>query len=146
MNVPDIQDDEQLGRRVTNLRYFNKIQKSINRGDAHPCPYQIFKSKLGEAEISVDRIDLAPIKKVAEVAKRIAEQSNREFYGWGVIIYRFLPQGFSARPSPDEETSNKYHASLYSPYQVTDGGEEKDRREDYARELADKATWLPCPK
>ena len=144
MNVPDIQDDERLGRRVTDLRNFKKIQAS--KGKAHPCPYQAFKSKPGETEISVDRLDLAPIKEVAEVAERITEQNNKVFYGWGVIIYRFLPQGFSARPSPDKDTSNKYHASLYSPYQVTDGSEEKDQREIFARQLADKATWLPCPE
>ena len=146
MNVPDIQDDERLGRRVADLRQLKKIQSSIDEGDAHPCPYQVFKSKPQTAEISVDRLDLAPIEKVAEIAKRVTEQNNKVFYGWGVIIYRCLPQGFKASPSPDKDTSNDYHADLYSPYQITEGSERKDRRQEFARQLAEIATWLPCPE
>ena len=143
MNAPGIQGDERLGRRVTDLRYLKKIQNRINEGDAHPCPFQIFKSKPQTTEISVDRLDLAPTRKVAEVAKRITEQHNKVFYGWGVLVYRsiFLI-GFTAKESPDLDSSNDYHASLYFP----DSGEEKDKRVDFARELAEMATWLPCPE
>lgn len=144
MSGTSIQSDERLGRRVTDSRNFKKIQ--ANKGKAHPCPYQVFKSKPTEAEISVDRLDLAPIEEVAKVAKRITGENNKVFYGWGVIIYRSLPQGFKAYPSPDEDALNDYHASLYSPYQISDGSEEKDQREFFARKLAAKATWLPWPK
>ena len=143
MNVPNMRYTERLGRRVINLRRLKRIQSNIDDGMDYPCPHQIFTPKLGESEISVDRLDLAPTRKVAEVAKRISEQNNKVFYGWGVLVYRsvFLI-GFTAKESPDQDSSNDYHASLYFP----DSGEEKDKRVDFARELAEIATWLPYPE
>lgn len=148
MNAPDIQNDERLGRRVTSRKLFKKIQNNINKKESsHPCPRQVFKPKSGEAEISVDRLDLASAKEIAAIANRIAKQIERVCYGWGVVIYHsIIPAGFTARASPDQDSANDYHADLYFPYQIADRVIQKDRRKDWTLHLAEKAEWLPCPE
>lgn len=148
MNVPDVRNDERLGRRVTSRKLFKKIQNNINKKESsHPCPRQVFKPKSGEAEISVDRLDLASIKEMAAIANRIAGQGGKACYGWGVVVYRsIIPDGFTAHASPDQDSANDYHADLRFPYQIADRVAQKDKRKDWTLHLAERAAWLPCPE
>ena len=143
MNAPDIQDNERLGRRLSEKhpKYYKILQRRLKEKQAHPCPAQIFKAKLGETGISVDRLDLAPAEEIADIAEKIAREDNRFFYGWGVVVYHFLLENFKACKSPD--AINKYHADLYF---IDPDSEEKDLRANFASILADQATWLPRPQ
>ena len=147
MNTPDMKDGEKLGRRLSEAspEYINRIRKNVKEGRTPLCPYQVFKPKPEQLEISVDRISMAPsIEKMAEISVQIAEQNNRIFYGWGILIYRSLPQGFKVRPSPDD--FNDYHADLYFTGEFKGISHERDKRKKFAQTLAEIATWLPCPE
>ena len=147
-NASRIQNDDPLGRRLSEEHpdHIKRIRKNIDKGLAHPCPYKIFKPKSGEMKISVDRLDLISTEKMAAIVKQITDRTNRLFYGWGVVIYRSLPQGFNACPSPDKETANDYHADLYFIGQFAGSNDDNYQRTAFARKLAEIAEWRGYPE
>lgn len=151
MNASVIQDTEHLGRRVSEKkpRYFKHIRQNIESGKNKECviPYPIFKPPAGETELSVDRLNIAPVKKIADIAKRDAYSDNRIFHGWAVIRCKLAIQlGFKICPSPKKIPFNPYHADLMFPDRFKSKVSEIDYRKIYAQKLAENAEWLSCPK
>ena len=147
-NSSRIQNADPLGRRLSEVRpdHIKRIRRNIDKGLAHPCPYPMFKPKPGEMKISVDRLGMVPTEEMAGIVKQITDQADRVFYGWGVIIYHSLPQGFDANPSPDEDTANDYHADLYFIGQFAGSSDENYQRKKFARKLAEIAKWHGYPQ
>lgn len=140
--------DENLGRRVSEKkpRRIKRIRRNIELGlsKEHIIPHQIFNPPLGKAVLSVDRLSLAPVGEVADIAKRDAKDDNRIFYGWAVVLFEFVLQaGIRANPSPIKTPPNPFHADLALP--AEDPLEEIDKIQAYTYMLAKNAKWLPCP-
>ena len=141
-----MQSDERLGRRLSerNPRYIKRIQRNTD-ANKKPFHFKLFKPNMGEVSISVDRLDLSPIEKVAEIATRDAKHDRRVFYGWVVFSRQTVLQiGFRVYPSPD--SGNPYHADLFYPDDIKDENEQNEKIKTYAGALIESATWLPRPK
>ena len=140
-----MRSDERLGRRLSERkpRYIKRIRRNTE-ANKKPFHFKLFKPNKGEISISVDRLDLAPIDKIAEIAKRDAKHDSRVFYGW-VVLFRqaVLQKGFKAYPSPD--SGNPYHADLFYPDDINNANEQTEKIKIYARALIESAEWLPCP-
>ena len=97
MSAPDIQDGERLGRRVSERepRQSKRIRRNIELGadKKFVIPFQVFKPREGEAELSVDRADMVPVGQVAAVAERDAGNDGRIFHGWAVVSCARAPSG-----------------------------------------------------
>ena len=151
MNPSPIRANELLGRRISENkkqkpRRHKRILKNIRATEERKGPQQIipakeFTPKEGTTDLSVDRVDEAPLKDVAAIAERDAtnEDPERIFYGWAVVSRECAAQkDCFVRASPIKYPPNPYHADIVFPGTVDD----KDDRMACAQYLAENAEWI----
>ena len=129
-----IGEEENLGRGVFS-------SKNRNRARRVRVPYHVFLEREGIIEISVDRLDPAPLAEAAAAAARIANDRDATFYGWAVVVARNAGANrrhVRASAKPD----NPYHADIVLPDLAAEDREEQKR---HAQELADSSSWRERP-
>ena len=150
MSASPVRDNELLGRRISEgktrpPKRHKRIRENIRaRGERgiskQIIPAREFKPKMGETDLSVDRVDEAPREHVANVAERDATSDGRIFYGWAVVSREQAAQmNRIVRASPIENPPNPYHADIVFPDSVKD---DEDERTSHAQNLAENAEWL----
>jgi len=98
---------ENLGRGV----FSSRNAKSAKRGRV---PFRVFLERLGNPQISVDRLDLAPLKQLTKNGDTVAAGRNTKFYGWAVVaVQQAESNGRRVNPSP--LPNNPYHADIVLP-------------------------------
>ena len=137
MNVPDhIASDEELGRGVFSSRNARRAERSR-------IPYNVFLEKVGQTDISVDRLSIAPEKEAVAIAVNVgaARTPPATFYGWAVVTAEEARRnGREAIASPLND--NPYHADIRLPELTVEDREEQKR---HAQELADASRWRERP-
>ena len=125
-----IRPQEELGRGVFSSRNAKRAKRSR-------VPAYVFLEKLGEPKISVDRLSVAPLEEVVEIAERVAGARDASFYGWAIVAAKRIRENSRevvATPLPD----NPYHADILLPEGAAEDREEQQR---HAQELADASRW-----
>lgn len=135
MNVPDhIASDEELGRGVFS-------SKEVKRARRSRVSHNAFLEKVGQTDISVDRLSIAPEEEAVAIADNVGTARNRTFYGWAVVTAEESRRnGREAIASPLND--NPYHADIRLPELTAEDREEQKR---HAQELADVSRWRERP-
>lgn len=136
-NLPDLSEDEELGRSVLSSRVAKRARTH------NQIMRDVFLEKLESVSLSVDRLGQVPAQEMASLATKRAEQRvpSRTFYGWAVITVRNAGSGgrfVKATPIPD----NPFHADIFLG--VTDS-ELRDHQKAQALELASQSHWREAP-
>ena len=131
MTAPDgIAPGESLGRGV-----FSRSQ--ARRAERGRVLLNAFLEAEGEAEISVDRLDMAPPMEAKEIGDRVAAGRGKQFYGWAVVaLEAAAANGRRARAS--RLLDNPYNADIVLPDAAV---EDRDEQKRHAQELADASAW-----
>ncbi len=131
MTAPDgIAPGENLGRGV-----FSRSQ--ARRAERGRVLLNAFLEAEGEAEISVDRLDMAPPMEAKEIGDRVAAGRGKQFYGWAVVVLEVAAANQrQALASP--QLDNPYHADIVLPDAAV---EDRDEQKRHAQELADASAW-----
>lgn len=133
--IGDIKPAESLGRGVFS-------RKDRGRADRVGVRVNVFLEKSGVTDISVDRLDLAPIEEFVSIGERRATVRNRNFYGWAVVeAQRVDANGREVAAAP--LLDNPYHANIGLPESAA---QDPDVQFRHAHELADMATWRARPQ
>ena len=135
MNIPNnIAPEEELGRGVFSRRNAQRAERSR-------VPYNVFLEKVGQTDISVDRLSIAPEEEAVAIADNVGTARNRTFYGWAVVTAEESVQnGREAIASPLD--NNPYHADIRLPDLVA---EDREKQKRQAQELADVSRWRERP-
>lgn len=135
MKVPEqIAPDEGLGRSVFSSREARRAAR--NRAGLNS-----FMEKVGELQISIDRLSVAPMDEAIAIAAKRGVARNRTFYGWAlVMVHQACGSGrqVAASPQPD----NPYHGDIILPDEAK---EDKDIQVSHAQALADVSCWFGRP-
>ena len=137
MNIPNnIAPEEDLGRGIFSRRNARRAERSR-------APYNVFLEKVGQTDISVDRLSIAPEKEAVAIADNVgaARTPPADCYGWAVVTAE------EARRSEREAiasplNTNPYHADIRLPDLTAEDREEQKR---HAQELADVSRWRERP-
>lgn len=133
--LPDIDDDDLLGREMFSKRRVRKAE----RGLIDPS---IFEPPRDKDTLSVDRLDLAPDEKMAEIGDMNGSSQGKPFFGWAQVIVRNArARGREVLASP--RLDNPYHADIVLP--LPDGEERRDAERQHALNLAKNASFRPRP-
>lgn len=96
----------------------------------------------GKSDISVDRISVAPINEITEIAEKHDAARNRTFYGWAVVSAESASANkrrVVASPIPN---INPYHADIELPANAADDEyQRKVRLQQHLQQLADASSW-----
>lgn len=152
MSSSQVRTSETLGRRISEpegrkSKRAKRIRENFRARGEQGAPKQVvptreFKPKMGETEISVDRISEAPREQIAAIAERDAAADARVFHGWATVpCERAMQEGRVVRASPigHPHPPNPYHADIVFPDRVKD---DEDERTAQAFHLAQNAEWL----
>ena len=136
-----IAKEDRLGREEKSQsgakRSFHRLKKE---GEAR-APVSRFKPPKDSNEISVNRMGLAPVAKMAELGMRNASLSGKLFWGWYILTAEDIEGvGCSLKSSPSDD--NPYHADIVIPIAL-DAEERRDDVIEYATGLAYHSTFLP---
>ena len=104
--------------------------------------YYAYYVQAGIAEISVDRLDHAPLADAVAIAEKNAAAREQKFYGWAVITKQDAAingRWVKASPKPD---NNPYHADIVLP---DFAAKNRDQQKNHALELAASSSWRACP-
>jgi hypothetical protein len=126
---------ERLGRHV----FSRSRAKRLRRGRAD---HQAFLEADGVDELSVDRLDYAPLEVMQKIATEAGQSRDGEFQGWAVVTVEQAAQNgrsVEAKPLLD----NRYHAEIV--LNIAAYTERRDLQKQHATELATMATWLDRP-
>lgn len=147
--APPVQNNERLGRRVTDPigkeRRLKRLLKQLETTGGG-VPFQEFLSPLKQPDkISVDRLDLmSSPQEIGNIALRDAKTEGRVFHGWVVVIAgHVFWLGFAVEPSPiyPPLPPNPCHADIVF---LGSAEEINFARKMHAENLAENAKWLPC--
>ena len=126
----DIAPGENLGRDI----FSSGQAKRAQRGKV---PVNAFLERVGEPQISVDRLDLASPGEAADIADKVAAARGRTFYGWAVVTAETAASnGRQVIASP--QLDNPCHADILLPDLDV---EKRDEQKRHAQELADASIW-----
>ena len=136
MSIEDIPTtiapDEYLGRRISSRRDANRMQRT------NKVPYSYFMPKKGDVRLSVDRLAIAPLGKISEIAAAtILRTSGNQFRGWAVVSAETAAaseRSVAASPIP----GNPYHADIILPDDTTSN---RAIQKSHATALASVASW-----
>lgn len=136
MSIEDIPTtiapDEYLGRRISSRRDANRMQR------ANKIPYNYFMPKKGDVRLSVDRLAIAPLGKISEIAAdTILRTSGNQFRGWAVVsadTAAASERSVAASPIP----GNPYHADIILP---ADTANNRIAQKNHAADMARLASW-----
>ena len=126
----DIAPEEDLGRDI----FSSNQAKRAGRGRV---AFNVFLEREGEPRLSVDRLNMASPREVAEIADGVAAGRGRTFHGWAVVdAHTAASNGRQVTASP--QLGNPYHADIVLPDAAVEDREEQKR---HAQELADASVW-----
>lgn len=133
-DLPDLRNDDTLGRRVFSERRARKAANSRIVPD-------IFIQK-GADSLSVDRLDHIPDAEMATIADNTSNQES-DLRGWATVTVEKASQS-ERSVSPTPLLDNPYHADIDLNLP---GGEERRKHESrrHATELAAVARWRGRP-
>ena len=126
---------EELGRGVYSSRYARRCRQ--NR-----IPVKVFLERLGTVKVSVDRLTIAPISEVIDIAKVRAADRDGTFHGWAIATVEAVSSNNRTVVASPIADVNPYHADIVLPSYVADDREEQTR---HAQELADLSHWREYP-
>lgn len=133
-DLPELEDDDPLGRRVFSER---RAKRAAN----NKIVPDLFEQK-GANSLSVDRLDHAPDAEMATIADNTSNQDNG-LYGWAVVtVEKAAQSGRSVSPTP--QLDNRYHADIELNLSA-DAERKKHESKRHATELAAVARWRPRP-
>ena len=119
---------EELGRGI--------FSGSAARRSRTAIPKNVFLERQGIIRISVDRLSLVPAIEAVQIAEKVADQRNRNFYGWAIISAESASlNGRHVEASP--LTHNQFHADIVLPPEAT----EREEQIMHAQLLADASSW-----
>lgn len=136
MSIEDIPTtiapDEYLGRRISSRRDANRMQRT------NKVPYSYFMPKEGDVRLSVDRLAIAPIGNISEIAAAtILRTSGNQFRGWAVV--RAEAAAASERSvAASRIPGNPYHADIILPDDIAN---DRVAQKCHATVLASLASW-----
>jgi hypothetical protein len=126
---------ERLGRHV----FSRSRAKRLRRGRTD---HQTFLEAAAVDELSVDRLDYAPLDVMQKIAMEAGSGREGEFQGWAVVRFEQAARnGRSVEAKP--LLNNPYHAEIV--LNVGDHTERRDLQKQHATELATLATWIDRP-
>ena len=132
MTETDIKADEGLGIGVLSARRAKHVS-----ADDRCISFDLFLEKPNEVIISIDRPDIARPGEALKIARNVAKERCRKFYGRAVVgASRARESGRKTVPSP--QAKNRLHADIVLPDRVR---EDRDEQKRHAKDLADCATW-----
>lgn len=129
---PRVAPEEGLGRGV----FSRKRSERARRGR---IDMDIFLEREDAESISVDRMDDAPIRQLAEWSRDRGRNRNppQAFHGWAVLTAGHAGQsGRTVAATPMAE--NPHHADIFLN---VSGDERRRQQKQHAHELAAHATW-----
>ena len=133
--------DETLGRderSETRAKRCLRQLRSVGDVKVHASK---FEPPRNSNEISVNRMDLASNKVLAELGKQNAIKTEKKFWGWYTIMVEDVEKvGCRVVPTPSDD--NPCHADIVMPVAL-DTEDSKDALREYARDLAYHAKFLP---
>lgn len=130
-----IEHDIALGERLGRGVFSSSKAKRARRGRVL---HNVFLEKAGEAEISTDRLDKAPVMEAISVAESVAVARGDSFYGWATLDAEIATQsGRKVEATP--RLDNPYHADIVLPGAAI---EDREVQKRHAQELADASKWL----
>lgn len=134
MEIPEsVALDENLGRGVSSSRIARRARRPNFQ-----VPLNVFLPPLGESNISVDRLSVAPHDEAVAIADSRNEARNRTFYGWTVTTgFAVTDNGRRIVASPVPAV-NPYHADIVLPENAV---HDRDEQKRHAQELADASFW-----
>ena len=132
--VPNnVAQDEFLGRRISSSREVRRVERSgVGKG--------VFDPGEDTNSISVDRLSVAPISEITEIAREHdrKRKPKRTFYGWATIgVKSASADGRRVVATPIPEV-NLYHADIELPDDVAN---DKYQRVRHFQQLADASSW-----
>ncbi len=133
-----LNEAENLGRSVCS----SKSAKKANR--AKPIP-EVFLVRLDDDRISVDRMDHAERREMANLATIRGQgrgNGSKDLRGWALLsVNHAAANGRTvvASPLPD----NPYHADIC--LNLPESGERRERQKEYSVDLAARAYWENPP-
>ena len=139
--LPGLEAGENLGRSVASETAAKRARRT---GVVIP---NIFLEGRGRGSISVDRMDHAPLRAMAELAmaRAAARVPPKRLEGWAMLsVQQAASDGrtVEATPHPD----NAYHADIL--LNIADSMSDIERRRQqklHAKQLALHATWREAP-
>ena len=140
--TPDsIAKGDRLGREEKSQKSARRSFRRLKKEGEAQAPVLRFNPPKDSNEISVNRMDLAPVATMAELGMRNARSLGKSFWGWYILTAGDVEGvGCSVKPSPSDD--NPYHADIVIPVAL-DVEERRDNVIEYARDLAYHATFLP---
>ena len=122
--------DEELGRSVHSSKVARRALRM--KTDAN-----IFRPRLGNRRVSVDRISIAPSENILQLAIERGKSRGSGFYGWAIIARdKVLEIGCTVEATP--VSGNPYHADIIFPKEAENDQFESAR---YAKRLARASRW-----
>lgn len=101
-------------------------------------PYSYFMPKEGDVRLSVDRLAIAPIGNISEIAAAtILRTSGNQFRGWAVVRAEAAAAS-ERRVAASPILDNPYHADIILP---DDTANNRATQKNHAAELASVASW-----
>lgn len=139
MSATNIADDlapnELIGRRVSSSKNARRARRNL-------IAASVFEPGEGKSDISVDRISVAPISEITEIADRHDTGRGRTFYGWAIVSVESASaneRSVVASPIPN---INPYHADIKLPTNAADNEyQRKVRLQQHFQQLADASYW-----
>ena len=136
MKVPAVVGpDEALGRGVFSQREAKRAQR---QGKAR---LNAFLEKAGVADVSVDRLDCAPLEKAVSLGEKAAQNRAGPFCGWAVVSAESAEDNgrrVAATPQPE----NPIHADIVLPDLAA---ADREEQKEHAQQLADLSAWRARP-
>ena len=129
-----IEHEENLGRGVFSSGHAKRARRA-------KIPVHVFLEREGVAEISVDRLDRAPLADAVAIADINAAARRAKFYGWAVILAR-QASGSRREVRASPKLDNPYHADIVLPDSAS---EDRDEQISHAQDLADSSSWRERP-
>ena len=133
--LPPIGDAENLGRQMFSTKQAKRAQ---NTG---LIEIRVFEARINDDDVSVDRLDHAPLEEMAVFGDREAASRERQFHGWATLPKsKASEDGRSVQADPTLD--NPYHSVIVlNP--PADVDRRKHERRTHAISLAKHSTFWP---
>ena len=139
--LPDLTDNERLGRSVFSRRLSKRAQNSGQ------IPRDVFLESRGAESISVDRMDRALASEMASLAEDRARDRipSKNFHGWAIItVLSASTNGRTVEATPTAD--NVYHTDIFLNIDENIVGKERrDEQKQHAVQLAACSEWQDRP-
>lgn len=135
MSATNIADDlapnELIGRRISSSKKARRARRNL-------IAASVFEPGEGKRDISVDRISVAPISEITEIADRHDAGRGRTFYGWVAVSVEAASANKRTVVASPIPNLNPYHADIKLPASAAD---DAYQRAEHLKQLADASSW-----